>query len=116
MKSMLKDESKIRKYEDRPTAMVAKLPSMNEAEALALRAVAFLAERRTEFLRFADLTGLPVSTIKRRLNDQMLLGAVLDYVLYSDTMVRDFTAALKIDPGLPRLARARLPGAALQDT
>jgi hypothetical protein len=91
--------------------MVTKLPTQDEAEALALRAVAFLAERPQHFLRFADLCGLTVDEIKGRLNDPALLGAVLDYVLYSDAMVRELTDAIGVEPDAPRLARARLPGA-----
>jgi hypothetical protein len=90
--------------------MAAKLPTQDEAETLALRAVAFLAERPQEFLRFADLCGVSVEQIRGRLDDPALLGAVLDYVLFSDAMVRDFAAAAQVDPEAPRLARARLPG------
>lgn len=91
--------------------MSMKLPTREEAEALALRAVAFLAQRPQDFLRFADLTGLSVETIKARLDDPALLGAVLDYVLYSDETVRAFADAAEVDIGAPRRARAVLPGA-----
>ena len=91
--------------------MVTKLPTQEEAEALALRAVAFLAERPQHFLRFADLCGLTVDHIKERLNDPALLGAVLDYLLFSDEMVREFTSAIEVELDAPRLARAKLPGA-----
>jgi hypothetical protein len=88
---------------------------MEEAEALALRAVAFLAERPEDFLRFADICGLTVDAIRTQLNDPALLGAVLDYVLASEAMVQEFAAAVEVDPEAPRRARARLPGAPLRE-
>jgi hypothetical protein len=87
----------------------------DEAEALALRALAFLAERPRDFLRFADLAGLTVDQIKARLADPALLGAVLDYLLYDDEMVRAFAAAAEVDPAAPRQARALLPGAPMRE-
>ena len=90
-------------------------PKIEEAEALALRAVAFLAERPQEFLRFADICGLGVDAIKARLADPALLGAVLDYVLASEAMVLDFATAAEVDPEAPRRARALLPRAPAPD-
>jgi hypothetical protein len=92
--------------------MNAKRLTRDQAEALALQAVAFLAERPADFLRFADLSGLSVDEIRSRLPDPALLGAVLDYVLYDDEMVQAFAAAAGVDSTAPRLARSLLPGAA----
>lgn len=90
--------------------MTAKALSQDEAETLALRAVAFLAERPRDFLRFAELSGLSVEQIRSRVGDPALLGAVLDYLMFSDALVREFAAAAEVDPEAPRRARAALPG------
>lgn len=90
--------------------MAAISPTREEAETLALRAVAFLAERPREFLRFAELSGLSVEQIRSRVGDPALLGAVLDYLLFSDALVREFAAAAAVEPEAPRRARALLPG------
>ncbi len=90
-------------------------PAVEEAEALALRAVAFLAARPEEFLRFVALAGMSVDAVRARLADPALMGAVLDHLLASETLVRAFAAETGLDPEAPRRARALLPGAPPQD-
>ncbi len=89
--------------------------SGEEAEALALRAVAFLAAEPERFGRFLALTGLGPAEIRTQVKDPAFLGAVLDYLLGDEILLLAFCAAENVDPNLPGVARVRLPGAPVSD-
>ena len=81
------------------------------AEAIAIRAVGFLAARESLMLRFMALTGLSIDDVKARLGDPETLGAVLDFILFDESLVTEFAAAIEVEPGVPAAARRKLPGA-----
>ena len=87
----------------------------DEAETLAIQAVAFLAGQEDHFLRFVALTGTSVDTVRESLGDAAVLGAVLDFVLADEALVVAFCAASGLAPDLPARARRLLPGAPVED-
>ena len=82
-----------------------------DAETLAIRAVAFLAEREDLFLRFVALTGMSVDQLRANLADPVVLGAVLDFVLADEALVLEMATTLEVAADLPARARRMLPGA-----
>ena len=98
--------------ENRPRRPVGRTPKLTReaAETLAIRAVAFLAEREELFLRFVALTGMSVDQVRGSLADPVVLGAVLDFVLADEALVLELVAALDVAPDLPARARRLLPG------
>lgn len=82
-----------------------------EAEALALRAVAWLAGNEELFLRFVAMSGLTVDHVRAGLTDPATLGAVLDFLLSDEPTLMAFTAAHDMPPDQPGRARRLLPGA-----
>lgn len=83
----------------------------DEAETLAIQAVAFLAGQEEHFLRFVALTGTTVDTLRESLADAAVLGAVLDFVLADEALLLAFCASAAIAPDRPARARRLLPGA-----
>lgn len=88
------------------------LPTREEAETLAIRAVGFLADRPDLFRRFLGLSGLTVEDVRGRLADPALLGAVLDFILFDEALTRELAAEVGVAPDMPVRARRQLPGAA----
>jgi hypothetical protein len=85
-----------------------------DAETLAIRAVAFLAAREDLFLRFVALTGMSVDQVRGNLADPAVLGAVLDFVLADEALVLEMVGELQVAPDLPARARRLLPGAPIE--
>jgi hypothetical protein len=90
-----------------------RIPAAIDAEALALRALAFLAGDEDQFSRFVALTGVGEQEMRARAGDPDFLAGVLDHVLGDEALLMRFIASEGIDPGLPAAARRRLPGATL---
>lgn len=82
----------------------------DDAEALALRALAWLAEDRGRLGAFLAETGAGPDDLRRGAGDPALLAAVLDFVLGADARVTGLAAALGLPPGQVAAARAALPG------
>lgn len=82
------------------------------AEALALRALAWIAADDDRLDRFLALSGTGVDEIRARAADPAFLGGVIDCLLGDERWVVAFAADAAIDPSLPAVARALLPGAA----
>jgi hypothetical protein len=82
------------------------------AEALALRALAFLAEDPERLGRFLALTGLGPAELRMRAADPELLGGVLDHLLGDERLLMAFAEAREIRPEEVARARRVLPGAA----
>ncbi len=87
------------------------VPTREDAETVAIRAVAFLAEDPELLRRFLDLSGIGPADLKGRLTDPALLGAVLDFVLFDDRLTCAFAEAIGVAPDLPARARHVLFGA-----
>lgn len=84
----------------------------DEAETIAIQALGWLASDRELFGVFLSATGLDAAAVNARAADAEFLGGVLDFLLAVDAHVAAFAAEADIDPGVPRAARAALPGAA----
>lgn len=85
------------------------------AEALALRALAFLAEDPERLGRFLALTGTGPGELRSRATDPALLGGVLDHLLADERLLVAFADANGIKPDAAARARRHLPGAAPWD-
>jgi len=81
-----------------------------DAQAIALRALAYVAEEEDRLNRFLAASGIGQQDVSGRLSDPAFLAGVLDFVLADDKMTAEFVSHINIDPMLPRLARRKLPG------
>ncbi|MDE4133808.1 DUF3572 domain-containing protein [Phaeobacter sp. QD34_3] len=86
--------------------------SADEAETLALRALAWLSGNDELFPVFMGATGASVDDLKSRASDPEFLGSVLDFLMMDDAWVVGFCddAGLKYES--PMQARMALPGGA----
>jgi len=82
-----------------------------QAEALALAALAFLAADERTLARFIAESGFDYVTLRNATGEPMVLAGVLDFLLADERMLLAFCDAENIDPAHPARARARLPGA-----
>jgi hypothetical protein len=85
------------------------------AEALALRALAFLAEDSERLSRFLALSGIGPDELRSRAADPVLLGGVLDHLLSDERLLVAFAEANALRPEEPARARRHLPGAVSWD-
>ena len=85
------------------------------AEALALRALAFLAGDRERLGRFLALSGFGPAELRAHATDPALLGGVLDHLLGDERLLRAFAEACELPPEAAARARRLLPGAAPPD-
>ena len=80
----------------------------DQAEAIALRALAFLAEDPTRLGRFLALTGMGPHELRAGASGGETLSAVLDYVLHDESLLLEFTANNAIAPAMIAPAQALL--------
>ena len=81
-----------------------------EAETIALQALAFLAKDEEILEHFLTLTGLTLPELRNRVREPDLLGGVLDAILANDTVLLNFCNAASLSPDTILLARRALPG------
>ncbi len=81
-----------------------------QAETMALQAVAFLAEDEDRMERFLALSGLDQGAIRSRIGEPAFLGAVLDHLLGHEPDLLAFAEYAENDPAQILRARAALPG------
>lgn len=84
----------------------------SDAETLALKVLAFLAGEDEALDRFLTLSGILPQDLRARVDDPLLLGAVLDFLLGDDALLTAFAQGEGIDPKVVHQARRALPGAA----
>jgi hypothetical protein len=84
--------------------------SPDQAETLALQALAHLAGDPDLLGAFLGATGADLAGLRAGARDPAFLGAVLDFLLQEDARVLAFAAAAGVPPTLPAQARAALPG------
>ena len=82
-----------------------------QAEVVALEALAFLALEADRLGRFLGLTGMGPEQVRERCSDPEFLAGVLDHVLSDETLLIAFVEERGLDPLLPAAARRELPGA-----
>lgn len=82
----------------------------DQAETVALQALAWLAGNDELMPIFLGSSGASLEELGRRARDPAFLGAVLDFVLMDDAWVVNFCDTAGIGYNLPMQARAVLPG------
>ena len=80
-----------------------------EAEAVALKAIAFIAADEELLPRFVALTGCGADEIRARIGDPAFLGGVLDFILGDEPTLLAFAEAAELAPETPMAARSKLP-------
>lgn len=81
-----------------------------QAETIALQALAFLAKDDDLLKRFLDSSGLTPQELKNRFRERDLLGGVLDMILGNDEILLSFCKAASLSPDTLVKARLALPG------
>ena len=85
-------------------------PSQDEAEALALQGLTFLASDGQRLVRFLSITGLTPGDLKSWAEAPHLQSAVLDHLLADESLLLVFAAEADIAPERVGLARHVLAG------
>lgn len=80
------------------------------AEALALKALGWLAANEDLLPVFLGSAGLNTADLREAARDPGFLGGVLDFILMDDAWVMGFCRAEGYEPAQPMQARACLPG------
>jgi Protein of unknown function (DUF3572) len=94
--------------------MTLKISGNSEsAEALALKALAFLTADGDRMGHFLTASGIDPSGLKERISDLFMLAGVLDHLLENESLLLEFAAELDVAPQEVMRARQKLPGANL---
>ncbi len=80
------------------------------AQALALSALAWIAASQDLIGVFLGATGASVGDLRAQAQDPVFLGAVLDFLMMDDAWVIGFCDAEGLAYDQPQLARQSLPG------
>jgi hypothetical protein len=83
-------------------------PSSQEAEVIALKALAFLANDAPRLERFLVLSGMNPGDIREAAANPQFLAGVLNHLLQDESLLLTFTADEGLDPRLPVLAAETL--------
>ncbi|HMA50216.1 MAG TPA: DUF3572 domain-containing protein [Magnetospirillaceae bacterium] len=83
--------------------------SAEDAQTIALKAIAFIATDDELLSRFVALTGCGMDDIRSRIGDPGFLGGVLDFVLADEPTLLAFVAREEMVPETPMAARHKLP-------
>lgn len=81
------------------------------AETIALQALAWLVADGDEMDAFMGHTGLDQAALRAGAGDSAFLGGVLDYLLAEEARLMAFVGDAGLKPDQPARARAALPGA-----
>lgn len=87
-------------------------PSREGAEALALRALGFLAEDMERIGRFLGLTGVEPGDLRSLAQDAQFLLAVLDHLAADEALLLGFARLADLEPAEVMTARRALGGGA----
>ena len=82
----------------------------DHAEAIAVKALGWMAERNDVMEIFLSATGAAPDELRTQAGDPHFLGFVLDHLLGQDQWVLDFAEMSQIEPTDVLSARAHLPG------
>lgn len=86
------------------------MDARTSAETLALTAISWLLADSDRAQGFMAATGAAPADLATQAQDPHFLGAVLDFVLTEDALVRGFCDAHDLPYTAPMQARAHLPG------
>lgn len=89
--------------------------STEDAETLALRALGFLVAEPERLEPFLATTGLGPATLRAAASEPGFLGAVLDHICGSDSLLLEFAENLGLSPENVAQARERLSGPPASD-
>ncbi|WP_368911980.1 DUF3572 domain-containing protein [Taklimakanibacter deserti] len=78
--------------------------SIEEAEIISLKALAFLAIDGDRLGRFLALSGVSPADIREAVQNPRFLAGVLNHLLQDESLLLTFTADQDLDPRLPALA------------
>jgi hypothetical protein len=90
-------------------------PGNENAETIALQALAWLAREEDHLARFMGLAGLSVDELRARASEPAFLGGVLDFVLENEALLVAFAEAAELKPEAVARVRRQLPGAPIWD-
>ena len=82
----------------------------DDAETVALQALAWLAGNEALLPVFLGSTGASLADLRERAAEPEFMGAVLDFLMMDDAWVAAFCAASGLPPERPATARQALPG------
>jgi hypothetical protein len=91
------------------------MANLEAAEALALRALAYVLEDPERAGRFLQVTGLAGTDLAAQLDNAAFLGGVLDFVLEDEALLEGSAGACGLPPEAVRVARQHLPGLTIED-
>jgi len=80
------------------------------AEVLALGALAWMATEHEVMQAFLDMTGAGVADLNSRSSDPQFLGSVLEFLMTSDRNIVEFAGSAGVAPESIAEARSALPG------
>jgi hypothetical protein len=89
--------------------MASNSPAAEEAEAVAIRALAFIANDAELLPRFLAISGIEASGIRRAAREPGFLVGVLDFLLAHEPSLLRFATESRIDPAGVAAARRALP-------
>ena len=95
-------------YQPKPRPAAAAKLGPEQAQAVALQALTFVAGDDALLSRFVALTGCGLDDIKARMADSGFLAAVLDFLLADEPSLLAFVEAQGLAPETPMLARMKL--------
>ncbi|MEM1430678.1 MAG: DUF3572 domain-containing protein [Pseudomonadota bacterium] len=81
-----------------------------DAETVALQALAWVVGNEDLLPVFLGSTGASASDLRERAGDPEFMGAVLDFLIMDDAWIASFCQASGFAPEAPVLARQALPG------
>jgi Protein of unknown function (DUF3572) len=85
--------------------------SAEEAEVIALKALAFLAADAARLNRFLALSGVDLDGLRAAASSPEFLAGLLNHLLEDESLLLTFTAEQEIDPRIPALAAQMLASA-----
>ena len=80
------------------------------AEAIALKALSFIARDEEIFTSFLQISGASPQSLKDGLSDRFFLAGVMAFLLSQEPLLIEFCQFEKLDPFLPGRAHAILAG------
>ena len=72
--------------------------SVDDAEVIGLKALAFLAEDPGRLTRFLDLTGVAAAELRQKASSAQMLAAVLEYLTGDESLLLVFAACNGLEP------------------
>jgi hypothetical protein len=76
-------------------------PTLEEAEIIALKGLAFLAADPERLSRFLALSGVSPGDVRAATADRRFLAGILDHLLQDESLLLTFAADEDLDPRLP---------------